>query len=199
MAWVVVCSHDFCALRSARSFRIWWTSCRQHCRCARKSLRLLESMCFVNVSASWAAECTQCILVPFWTWSLITNASIKVLCSWHWGVAFLTMTSYRDLQSVTAMLGWLFFHTFSGSFQGTMGFSNHSQLSLIQSKRSIAWDKANVSAARVLATTRDIFLEYHTMGLAPAGCWFITCRCAARIIPPFWLCCFSLDAKDASE
>ena len=85
-------------------------------------------------------------------------------------MAFLTITSYSDLQSVTAMLGLLFCHTLSGSFQGIVGSSIHSQLSLIQSKRSMACDNAKVSAASVLATTRDIFLEYQTMGLAPAGC-----------------------------
>ena len=128
-------------------------------------------------------------------WWLKTKASIKVRCSWHWGVVFLVMTSYRDLQSMTAILGAACFHTSSGFCHGMLGFRSHSQASRNQWVKSTADDRANVSAANVLATTRSIFFEYHTSGLAMALFWWKISSWTAKNKPPFWLCCLALDAK----
>lgn len=75
--------------------------------------------------------------------------------------------------------------TFSGSFHFVLGDLIHSHAKRNQLRRSTAEDRAKVSAAKVLATTRSIFREYHTKGLARAlFCWH-TSSCTANTIPPF--------------
>ena len=79
---------------------------------------------------------------PVLRWSLMTSASINVRCSWHCGVVFLVMTSYKDLQSTTAMLGGAVFQTTSGVFHGVKGFLSHSHARRNQSAMSTAEDNA---------------------------------------------------------
>ena len=124
---------------------------------------------------------------------------MRVRCSWHWGVVFFEMTSKRDLQSITAMPGGAFIQTLSGSRQGTAGFLIHSHIKRSQLAVSTADDNAYVSDARVLATTRSIFFEYHDSGLAVAFFWSKMSLWVAKNKPPFWLWSFSRVAKEASE
>ena len=187
------------AFLSALSFRISSTSCKQQEQFLRKSLKRKQSMALVKASASWAALWTQCGWIPDCKWSFMTSASIRVRWSWICGVVFFEITSNKDLQSTTALLEGALFHTISGLFQGVRGHFIHSHASLIQSSKSTAVDSANVSAARVLATTRSIFFENHTRGLALATFWLKTSSWVASIKPPFWLCFFSRVANDASE
>ena len=192
-------SQVFWAFLSALSLSISSMSCKQQAQCFKKSRSRLQCMDFVTVSDSCAALWTQWGLIPDCKWSLMTKASIRVRWSWIWGVVFLEITSNRDLQSSTAMLGGAFFHTVSGFFHGVWAFLIYFHAKRIQSSKSTAVDRAKVSAARVLATTLSIFFENQTNGLARALCCWKTFSWVAKMIPPFWLCFFSRVANDASE
>ena len=109
-------SHMRCIFLSARSFRTSCMSCRQQRPHFRNSRNRKPSIAFVRASASWAALWTQYGVIPELRWLLITSASSKVLCSWHWGVVFLAKTSNKDLQSMTANPCATSPQTFSGSF-----------------------------------------------------------------------------------
>lgn len=156
--------HCRCARRSARSLSTSSMSCNQHLRCFRNRRSGVTSMHFVKESASCAAECTQCRVTPCFILSFMTSASRSVRCSEHCGVVVLLMTSYNDLQSTTAMLGVMSFNASSGSCHFNFGLHIHAQTIRTHSTKSTALDRAYVSAANVLPTTRLTFLEYHSRG-----------------------------------
>ena len=191
--------HFLCARRSARSLSTSSMSCSRHLRCLRNNRRGVTSIHFVSESASWAAECTQCRVTPCFILSFITNASNNVLCSEHCGVVVLLMASYNDLQSTTAMLGVLSFKDSSGTCHLIFGSHNHAHTMRTHSTKSTAFESAYVSAARVLPTTRLTFLEYHSKGFPVVSFLSDIPLLVATIRQPFWDCCFSRDANDASE
>ena len=164
-----------------------------------KSRNFWQSIILVSGSAICAAEWTQCNLTPCFILSLITKASRRVLCSWHWGMVFLVMTSYRDLQSTTATLSGISRREISGCFQSMDGHFIQCHRRRNHSPESTACESAYVSAVNVLATTLFIFFECHDTGLAKASFCSVTSLCAMRIMQPFWDCCFSRVANDASE
>ena len=93
----------------------------------------------------------------------------------------------------------MFWGVISGLRQLIVGLLIHAQCILIQLRRSKAPERAYVSEANVLATTRLIFLENHTKGLTLEVLVWSISSVVAKIKQPFCECAFSRVANAASE
>ena len=156
-------------------------------------------MSFVKESAIWAAEWTHFTKTPSFNLSLITSASNMVRYSVHCGIEVFWRRSNKLLQSTTANALGRDFKASSGLFQLIFGFSIHAQCNLVQLKRSKAPERAYVSDARVLETTRLIFFENQMRGLTADILVWSMASVVAKMRHPFCEWAFSLVAKAASE
>jgi hypothetical protein len=93
--------------------------------------------------------------------------------------------SYKLLQSTTEKADGNFLRVVSGVFHGMKGSRIQAQWIRVQLNRSRAPERANVSDAKVLETTRLIFLENHSNGLTGADRASLTSSVVAMIKQPF--------------
>ena len=99
---------------------------------------------------------------------LMIRASSVVRYSEHCGIEVFCNKSYSDLQSTIANALGICEYTCSGFCQFSEGHISHAQWMRNHPSKSTAPDRAYVSEAKVLPTTRLIFLEYQASALIGA-------------------------------
>ena len=171
------------------------------------------SIILVKQSASCAPLCTHLRFIPSESMSFMALAANWVRNSAHWGGAVLVTRSKRDLQSVAATLvvssldlkvvvvtaAGRCLKVSVGLRHSVFGFNIHAQHSFTQDNWSSTVWRETVSAARVLVTTRCIFLQPQTNGLTGQVTFLLMSAWVLIIIQPVWELGLFAEANDASE